>query len=67
MILLAVEDGVVLGLLSAAFPPSFLEGDAGDCASGSENMRAPGDGCESHEGVCAMTLGIAIDGHSTDI
>lgn len=35
-----------------------FEGEAGDLASGSENMRAPGDGCESHDGVWPMILGI---------
>lgn len=28
-----------------------LEGEAGDLASGSEKMRAPGEGCDNHDGV----------------
>lgn len=59
MVLCTGEGTSALGLLSEALLANFLEGDAGDCASGSEKMRAPGDGCESHEGVCPMTLGIA--------
>jgi hypothetical protein len=35
-----------------------FEGDAGDSGAGSENIFAPGDGRESHGGVCPMTFGI---------
>lgn len=36
-----------------------LEGDAGACGVGSEKMRAPGEGRQSHEGVSPIRLGIS--------
>lgn len=57
-VLAVEEDALLLSDLTTAV---FFDGDAGGCDSGSEKIRAPGDGCESHEGVCPMTLGIAFE------
>lgn len=58
MVLCAVEPAEIVEVSSVDFPPDLFDGEAGDWASGSENMRAPSDGCESHEGVWPMTFGM---------
>lgn len=52
---------VVTGVFWDCTYDVLFEGEIGDCGSGSENIFAPGDGRESHDGVYPITLGILIE------